>query len=37
MTREQKRYHKKCVAQCIVTGILCFAIVYGVSLLVNSI
>lgn len=37
MTREQRRYHKRCVVQCILTGALCLAIVYGVSLLVNAI
>ena len=36
MTREQrKRYHKRCAIQCISTAAVCFAIVYGVSYLVN--
>lgn len=37
MTREQRRYHKRCVVHCVLTGIVCFAIVLGVSLLVNAI
>lgn len=35
MTREQRKYRRRYTIHCIVTGIVCFGIVYGVSYLVN--